>query len=38
MHGVKAKSITQYTGLPFKVSDLVQRIGEIVYSKQGVTV
>jgi 2-oxoglutarate ferredoxin oxidoreductase subunit alpha len=40
MHGVKAKSITQYTGLPFKVSDLVKRITEQVqsHSKQGVTV
>jgi 2-oxoglutarate ferredoxin oxidoreductase subunit alpha len=40
MHGVKAKSITQYTGLPFKVSDLVRRITEQVqsHSKQGVTV
>ncbi len=27
--GVKAKAITQYTGLPFKVSDLVSRITEI---------
>lgn len=25
-HGVKAESITQYTGLPFKVGDLVERI------------
>ena len=25
-HGVKAKSLTQYTGLPFKVADLVGRI------------
>ncbi len=28
--GVKAEAITQYTGLPFKVSDLVSRINEIV--------
>ncbi len=28
--GVKAKAITQYTGLPFKVSDLVSRVKEIV--------
>ena len=27
--GVKAKSITQYTGLPFKVRDLVDRITEM---------
>ena len=27
--GVKAVSITQYTGLPFKVSDLVSRISEM---------
>ncbi len=27
--GVKAQAITQYTGLPFKVSDLVSRITEI---------
>ena len=28
--GVRAESITQYTGLPFKVSDLVARISERV--------
>jgi 2-oxoglutarate ferredoxin oxidoreductase subunit alpha len=28
--GVKAEAITQYTGLPFKVKDLVRRIGERV--------
>ncbi|MCY4415925.1 MAG: 2-oxoacid:acceptor oxidoreductase subunit alpha [Chloroflexi bacterium] len=28
--GVKAQAITQYTGLPFKVSDLVSRVTEIV--------
>ena len=27
--GVKAESITQYTGLPFKVRDLVERIAEM---------
>ena len=27
--GVKAQAITQYTGLPFKVSDLVSRINDI---------
>ena len=26
--GVKAESITQYTGLPFKVNDVVQRTQE----------
>ena len=29
-HGVKAKSITQYTGLPFKVGDLVSNINDLV--------
>ena len=28
--GVKAESITQYTGLPFKVSDLVERVSQRV--------
>ena len=28
--GVKAQAITQYTGLPFKVSDLVSRVTKIV--------
>ena len=28
-YGVPAESITQYTGLPFKVKDLVSRIGEL---------
>ncbi len=28
-HGVKAESITQYTGLPFKVAELTNRITEI---------
>ena len=32
--GVKAESITQYTGLPFKVSDLVTRISELVNSRR----
>lgn len=30
--GVKAESITQYTGLPFKVSDLVTRISDVLAS------
>jgi len=30
--GVKAESITQYTGLPFKVRDLVQRVTEMTES------
>ena len=29
-HGIRAESITQYTGLPFKVSELVSRIVERV--------
>ncbi|MFQ5933059.1 MAG: hypothetical protein ACE5KI_00270, partial [Dehalococcoidia bacterium] len=29
-HGIKAESITQYTGLPFKVGDLARRITERV--------
>ncbi len=33
-HGVRAESITQYTGLPFKVRDLVGRIGERVAQEQ----
>jgi len=38
--GVKAESITQYTGLPFKVGELAQRISERVAqeNKEGVTV
>ncbi len=32
--GVKAESITQYTGLPFKVSDLVSRISEMANASQ----
>ena len=39
-HGVRAESITQYTGLPFKVRDLVSRISERVGAerKEAVTV
>jgi 2-oxoglutarate ferredoxin oxidoreductase subunit alpha len=33
-HGVRAESITQYTGLPFKVSDLVARVTARVGTKQ----
>ena len=38
--GINAQSITQYTGLPFKVGDLVERIGAIAESRkqEGVTV
>lgn len=32
--GVNAQSITQYTGLPFKVRDLVDRISEMAQSPQ----
>ncbi len=32
--GVKAESMTQYTGLPFKVGDLVSRISEMVNASQ----
>jgi 2-oxoglutarate ferredoxin oxidoreductase subunit alpha len=32
--GVNAQSITQYTGLPFKVRDLVDRISEMTQSPQ----
>jgi 2-oxoglutarate ferredoxin oxidoreductase subunit alpha len=32
--GVNAQSITQYTGLPFKVKDLVDRINEMTQSSQ----
>ena len=32
--GVKAQAITQYTGLPFKVSDLVSRINDMVSPAQ----
>lgn len=40
MQGVKAESITQYTGLPFKVAELVQRISDRVghARKESVTV
>ena len=37
-HGVNAVSITQYTGLPFKVQDLANRILEVVNSHQKRTV
>ena len=39
-YGVRAESITQYTGLPFKVRELVARIREKVslHRKEGVTV
>lgn len=33
-YGIKAEAITQYTGLPFKVRDLVDRIQKIVDSHQ----
>ena len=33
-YGVKAEAITQYTGLPFKVRDLVSRIRDRVGTKQ----
>ena len=33
-YGVRAESITQYTGLPFKVVDLVDRIGERIRQNQ----
>jgi pyruvate/2-oxoacid:ferredoxin oxidoreductase alpha subunit len=33
--GVKAISITQYTGLPFKVRDLVKRIRQTIQSHKG---
>ncbi len=38
--GVRAESITQYTGLPFKVSDLVNRITErvAIYQRRKVAV
>ena len=39
MEGVKAESITQYTGLPFKVSDLVRLVREriSIAAKESVT-
>jgi 2-oxoglutarate ferredoxin oxidoreductase subunit alpha len=37
-HGVKAEAITQYTGLPFKVRDLVERVTEMTGSSQKETV
>jgi len=36
--GVKAQSITQYTGLPFKVSDLIRQITAMVQTCQKETV
>jgi 2-oxoglutarate ferredoxin oxidoreductase subunit alpha len=33
-YGVRAQAITQYTGLPFKVIDLVNRVTEIVRAQQ----
>jgi 2-oxoglutarate ferredoxin oxidoreductase subunit alpha len=36
--GVKAESITQYTGLPFKVGDLANRITERLEQEQKVSV
>ena len=33
-YGIKAEAITQYTGLPFKVGELVDRIKNIVDSHQ----
>ncbi|MEE2882040.1 MAG: 2-oxoacid:acceptor oxidoreductase subunit alpha [Chloroflexota bacterium] len=36
--GVKAQSITQYTGLPFKVSDLIHQITAMVQTSQKETV
>ena len=36
--GVKAESITQYTGLPFKVVDLADRITERLEQEQKVSV
>ncbi len=32
--GVKAEAITQYTGLPFKVRDLVTQVTEMVGASQ----
>ncbi len=36
--GVKAESITQYTGLPFKVGELVNRVNERLEQEQKVSV
>ena len=33
--GVKAESITQYTGLPFKVSELAQRVSQRLAAEKG---
>jgi len=32
--GVKAEAITQYTGLPFKVRDLVSQVKEMIGASQ----
>jgi 2-oxoglutarate ferredoxin oxidoreductase subunit alpha len=32
--GVKAEAITQYTGLPFRVRDLVERINEVMKTRR----
>jgi 2-oxoglutarate ferredoxin oxidoreductase subunit alpha len=37
-HGVKAQSITQYTGLPFKVRHLVEQISDMANSDKKATV
>ena len=37
-HGVKAKSITQYTGLPFKVGKLVSSITDIINESNKVVI
>ncbi len=37
-YGVRAESITQYTGLPFKVRDLVQRIRDVVRQERKASV
>ena len=37
-HGVKAQSITQYTGLPFKVRHLVEKISDMANSDKKATV
>ena len=35
--GVKAESITQYTGLPFKVRDLVEKITDMTKTRRAKT-
>ncbi len=37
-YGVRAQSITQYTGLPFKVRDLVQRVRDVVRQERKASV